>query len=90
MDCGQGFYFYPFVLTYNTNKSVNKSTGIDMLLFPNPTKSDFTVVIKSDNNTDEIKGQIIIYDIYGRIIKETNNISTINKYSFADKLANFF
>jgi hypothetical protein len=62
--------------------SVEVSNGIDIIAFPNPSASSFTINVKVNNKTDKISMQVV--DMYGRII-ETRNVNANSPIRFGDR-----
>ena len=64
------------------SKVVEISNGLDVIAFPNPTTSNFTITVKGISTNDKIIMQVT--DVYGRVI-EARNVSTNSIFRFGDK-----
>ena len=62
--------------------NVEVSNGLDVIAFPNPSTSNFTINVNGNNKTDKITMQVI--DMYGRII-ETRNVNANSPIRFGDR-----
>ena len=63
-------------------RSAEVSNRLDVLAFPNPSASNFTINVKGNNKTDKITMQVV--DMYGRII-ETRNVNANSQVRFGDR-----
>ena len=62
--------------------SAEVSNGLDVIAFPNPSASNFTINVKANNKSDKITMQVI--DMNGRII-ETRNVNANSPVRFGDR-----
>ena len=58
------------------------STGLDVIAFPNPSATSFTINVKSNSTKEKITMQVI--DMYGRVI-ETRNVNAASPVKFGDR-----
>ena len=58
------------------------SNGLDLIVFPNPTASNFTIKVKADSIKEKMTMQVV--DMYGRII-ETKNVNGNSPIRFGDR-----
>ncbi len=58
------------------------SSELDMIAYPNPTATNFTINIKGNSKTEKITMQVV--DMYGRII-ETRNVNANSIIRFGDR-----
>jgi ribosomal protein S26 len=63
-------------------KAPEASGDLDIIVFPNPSASNFTINVKGSSKTDKITMQVI--DMYGRII-ETRNVNANSPARFGDR-----
>jgi hypothetical protein len=62
--------------------SAEVTNVLDVVAFPNPSASNFTINVKSNGKTDRITMQVV--DMYGRII-ETRNVNANSPIRFGDR-----
>jgi len=58
------------------------SNGFDIIAFPNPSASNFTIKVNSNSSADKITLQVV--DMYGRII-EARNVNANSPIRFGDR-----
>ena len=63
-------------------KVTEVSSGLDVIAFPNPSASNFTINVKANSSKEKITMQVV--DMYGRII-ETRNVNANSVIRFGDR-----
>ena len=64
------------------SKAPEVSSDLEVIAFPNPSASNFTINVKGNGKTDKITMQVV--DMYGRII-EARNINANSPIRFGDR-----
>ena len=58
------------------------SRGLDVIAYPNPSATNFSIIIKANSDKEKITMQVV--DMYGRII-ETRNVNANSPIRFGDR-----
>jgi hypothetical protein len=64
------------------SKAPEVSSDLEVIAFPNPSASNFTINVKGNGKTDKITMQVV--DMYGRII-EVRNVHANSPIRFGDR-----